>query len=275
MRGGERSGHTGSQHQVQRRAGCVLRTRSIRRALGSGRGAGTLHRRAGGPAGGHTGRACRLKPRQPQKLQPQRAKQHNKSITYSAQRGAPPAHARPRTGVATTISGCSRSAAACACRLSPPTTSAARMSVNWAIFWIMLCTCSRVSGWVGGWVGGWEDGWGEVCRGSSRRDAAAQTHWQAARQHARWRRGRAGVRARLLPQRPRRACTASSRTGVSTNTYVAATRLFLCSSQTGGTESSSGAKAAGSRCLCRSSNRPPLCHLRFLSRGLCPAASPP
>lgn len=50
------------------------------------------------------------------------------------------------TGVATTISGCARSVAACACRLSPPTTSAAWMSVNCASRWIMLCTCA----WEGG-----------------------------------------------------------------------------------------------------------------------------
>ena len=58
-----------------------------------------------------------------------------------ASQSAPPLPAS-LTGVATTTSGCVRSVAACACRLSPPTTSAAWMSVNCASFCSMLCTCA-------------------------------------------------------------------------------------------------------------------------------------
>ena len=47
------------------------------------------------------------------------------------------------TGVATTTSGLLRKVEACSWEESPPTTSAARTSVNWARFWIMLCTCGR------------------------------------------------------------------------------------------------------------------------------------
>ena len=48
-----------------------------------------------------------------------------------------------RTGVATTISGEVRSVAACTLMERPPTTSAARTSVNCARLLIMLCTCMR------------------------------------------------------------------------------------------------------------------------------------
>ena len=45
------------------------------------------------------------------------------------------------TGVATTTSGLLRRVEAWSWEESPPTTSAARTSVNWARFCIMLCTC--------------------------------------------------------------------------------------------------------------------------------------
>ena len=50
-----------------------------------------------------------------------------------------------RPGVATTTSGLPRSVAAWTCEESPPTTSAARTSVNCASFCIIECTCTASS----------------------------------------------------------------------------------------------------------------------------------
>ena len=59
------------------------------------------------------------------------------------------------TGVATMISGLDLRVAAWTCSERPPTTSAARTSVNCASFWTMLCTCRSAAacelvptGWI-------------------------------------------------------------------------------------------------------------------------------